>query len=219
MHRLRLRKPSPATAVAVAALIVALGGTSYAAFGPFNGNKIIKKHSLSGNRLKKGTITGTQVNLSKLGKVPNASNADTAANANKLGGFASSAYEPASHWIRTGIVKASVGQTVPLTKFGPFTLTLQCVAGTGANIDGQIHATSTEANSDGYGTAMTTAGTDYRVLNAFPIGGTTTFSENDDNAADFYTPSGISYIADLTVGQNWAAAPAQCFANALVSPS
>lgn len=81
MHRLRLRKPSPAMAVAVAALVVALGGTANAAFGPFKGDMIIKKHSLSGNRLKNHTITGTQINLSALGKVPSASNADTAGHA------------------------------------------------------------------------------------------------------------------------------------------
>jgi hypothetical protein len=66
-------------AVAFAALLVALSGTAVAAgFGPFNGNSIIKKNSLSGNRLKSHTVTGKQVNLSKLGTVPNANNAKTA---------------------------------------------------------------------------------------------------------------------------------------------
>ena len=81
MHRLRLRKPSPAMAVAIAALFVALGGTAMASFGQFKGDKIIEKHSLSGNRLKNHTITGTQVNLGKLGTVPSASHADTAGSA------------------------------------------------------------------------------------------------------------------------------------------
>ena len=82
MHRLRLRAPSPALAVATVALFVALGGTAVASFGPFKGDAIIKKHSLSGNRLKNGTITGSQINLQKLGKVPSASHADTAGSAN-----------------------------------------------------------------------------------------------------------------------------------------
>jgi hypothetical protein len=81
MHRLRLRKPTPAMAVAIAALVLALGGTANAAFGPFKGDKVIKKHSLSGNRLKNHTITGTQVNLGALGKVPSAAHADTAGHA------------------------------------------------------------------------------------------------------------------------------------------
>jgi hypothetical protein len=67
--------------VAVAALVVALGGTASAAFGPLRGDTLIKKHSLSGNRLKNHTISGAQVNLSRLGKVPNATTADTATHA------------------------------------------------------------------------------------------------------------------------------------------
>lgn len=98
MARLRLRMPSASMVVALTALVVALGGTSYAAFGPFKGDKIIKKHSLSGNKLKNKTLTGTQINLKKLGTVPNASAAGTATvattagNSNALGGLAPSAY-------------------------------------------------------------------------------------------------------------------------------
>ena len=51
MQGFRIRRPSPATVISVVALFVALGGTAVAAFGPFKGDKIIKKHSLSGNRL------------------------------------------------------------------------------------------------------------------------------------------------------------------------
>jgi hypothetical protein len=70
--------------VATIALIVALGGNAVAAFGPFKGDKIIKKRSLSGNRLRNHTLTGTQIDLAKLGVVPNANHATTA-------GFATSA--------------------------------------------------------------------------------------------------------------------------------
>jgi hypothetical protein len=67
--------------VAVIALVVALGGTASAAFAPSSGNKLIEKHSLSGNRLKNKTITGTQIDFSRLGKVPNAAQADRATSA------------------------------------------------------------------------------------------------------------------------------------------
>jgi hypothetical protein len=85
-------------AVAVVALILALGGTAMAKFGPFKGDKIIKKHSLSGNRLK---------NIGQIGKVNSAKNADSAKtagfanaanvagvaqNSNALGGLAAAAY-------------------------------------------------------------------------------------------------------------------------------
>jgi hypothetical protein len=105
MSHLRLRRPSPAMVVALLALLIALGGTAAAArFGPFRGDRVIVMHSLSGNRLKNHTITGLQVNLGQLGKVPSAANADTAgsaatantantaANANQLGGAPPSAY-------------------------------------------------------------------------------------------------------------------------------
>jgi hypothetical protein len=81
MHRLRPRKPSPSMVVAVTALLIALGGTASAALGPANGNKLIKKHTLSGNRLKNKTITAAQINLRRLGTVPNATRADTASSA------------------------------------------------------------------------------------------------------------------------------------------
>jgi hypothetical protein len=73
--------PFPAMLVALAALVVALGGTAVAATALINGDTLIKQNSLSGNRLRKHTITGTQVNLKKLGKVPSAKRADTATNA------------------------------------------------------------------------------------------------------------------------------------------
>jgi hypothetical protein len=81
MQRLGSIKPSPAMVVAVLALFVALGGTAVAAFGPFKGDKIIKMHSLSGNRLKKRTVTGQQIKVSSLPKVPSATNADNATHA------------------------------------------------------------------------------------------------------------------------------------------
>ncbi len=201
-----------ANVLSVIALFVALGGAAYAA-SKING-KLIKPNSIPGNRLKKHTLTGSQINLAKLGTVPSASNASNASNANTLGGQAPSAFEPASNWTRSGLIKAASGQTVPLASFGPFSLQLKCVAVAGTEVEGQVFATSTEANSDGYGTEMATAGTSYDVLRNGP---SETFSENDDNAADFFTPSGKTYLADLTVGENYLGAA--CFANALVSAS
>jgi hypothetical protein len=44
--------------VAMVALVVALGGTAYAAV---SGDSVINRHSLSGNRLRNHTVTNTQV--------------------------------------------------------------------------------------------------------------------------------------------------------------
>jgi hypothetical protein len=76
-HRL-VRRPSPAMVVALIALLVAAGGTALAAGHLVSGDSLIKRGTLSGNRLRNHTVTGTQINLAKLGKVPTATHADTA---------------------------------------------------------------------------------------------------------------------------------------------
>ena len=68
LRKLKPRRPSPAMIVAMLALVVALGGTAYAA-GRINGNSI-EKQSIGGGKLKKQTLTGYQVNVNKLGTVP-----------------------------------------------------------------------------------------------------------------------------------------------------
>jgi hypothetical protein len=54
--------------VAITALIVALGGTAYAAQS-INGGQI-QKQSIGAGKLKQKTLTGYQINLNKLGAVP-----------------------------------------------------------------------------------------------------------------------------------------------------
>ena len=62
------------------AVVLALGGTAIAANGSISGSTI-QIGSLPRNRIKAHTVTGTQVKLSALGKVPKAAKADTAADA------------------------------------------------------------------------------------------------------------------------------------------
>ena len=75
------RRPRHATVVAYLALILAVGGGTFAIAAKhstkINGAKL-KKRSVAGSRLKKNTITGTEVNEAKLGKVPTAGTADVA---------------------------------------------------------------------------------------------------------------------------------------------
>jgi hypothetical protein len=78
LQRLSRRIPSPAMIVACLALMVALGGTSYAAIKlPANsvGTKQLKKGAVTGVKVKKNALGGAQVNESTLGKVPSASSA------------------------------------------------------------------------------------------------------------------------------------------------
>ena len=81
MQNVFRRKPSASLIVAVAALVLAASGTAVAASKLVSGDKLIKKQSLSGNRLRNHTITGRQINVRKLGTVPSATNADHATTA------------------------------------------------------------------------------------------------------------------------------------------
>ena len=84
MRLLRKYLPSPAMAVACLALLVALGGTSYAAtqLGRNSVGTIhLKRGAVTGVKVRSNTLTGTQINESRLGRVPSAASAATAATA------------------------------------------------------------------------------------------------------------------------------------------
>jgi hypothetical protein len=76
-----MRRRSPSLAVALVALVISLGGTAIAASHLVRGDSLIKKGSLSGNRLRKHTVAGAQIDMARLGKVPSAHVADVATNA------------------------------------------------------------------------------------------------------------------------------------------
>jgi hypothetical protein len=86
MRRFALKRPSPALVVAFIALLVALGGTSFAAFNlPKNsvGTKQLKNKAVTTKKIKNGAVTASKINTSGL-TVPNAvhaSSADAAVNA------------------------------------------------------------------------------------------------------------------------------------------
>lgn len=90
------RKPSASMVVAILALVVAASGTAIAAGHLTSGDKLIKKRSLSGDRLRNHTITGKQVNMRRLGKVPSAKNADHATTANSATSLSRLDYESAT---------------------------------------------------------------------------------------------------------------------------
>ena len=92
---MRRMKPSPALLFASLALLVALGGTSYAAFKlPKNsvGTAQLKNGAVTGKKIKNHAVTAAKINPAGL-TVPNASQA---ANASLLGGFAASHFLPAT---------------------------------------------------------------------------------------------------------------------------
>lgn len=81
----RLGRPSPAFAVSLLALFVALGGTSYAAVGlPKNsvGAKQLMKNAVTSPKIKDHAVSAVKINMHGL-TVPNATNAT---NATTVGG-------------------------------------------------------------------------------------------------------------------------------------
>ncbi len=110
--RKRFGPPTPAMVVAVIALVTALTGSAWAAFGEENfrrkkhphlgknsvGSRQLKSkavrtgkianNAVNGRKVAKNSLTGADINLDKLGTVPNASSAQAAANANTVGGHA-----------------------------------------------------------------------------------------------------------------------------------
>lgn len=86
------RRPSAALIVACLALLVALGGTAgadpVAEMTRLISGGQIKKNSIRGNRLVRGTITGREVNERRLGTVPRATRAQSALNADLVGALA-----------------------------------------------------------------------------------------------------------------------------------
>ena len=169
--------------VAIVALVVAASGTAVAATKLVNGDSLIKRDSLSGNRLRNGTITGKQIKLKSLGQVPDAK---LARNAIDLGGHPASAFALGSSTItRSGLVTASGGQTVTLGSFGPFTVSLKCNDDGGGTFDAEIDVTSSSSNSEVFG-AQLIAGTPQQIDDAGPD------SQFADNAGgtfeDFVAP-------------------------------
>jgi hypothetical protein len=92
-----VRLPSPAMVVACLALLIALGGTSYAAIKlPRNSvgakqlkrnavtNPKVKNNAITGAKVAGNTLSGADVLESSLGQVPSAENATNATNAGML---------------------------------------------------------------------------------------------------------------------------------------
>jgi hypothetical protein len=176
------RRPSAAMLVAIIALVVAASGTAVAASHLVNGDSLIKKDSLSGNRLLNASVTGKKIKLSSLGEVPSAR---TAANAEELGGHPASAYALGSSAVAgSGLVTASGGQTVKLASFGPFTVNLTCNDDGGGTFDAEVDAVSTTSNSEVLGSQLT-AGTSQEIADAGPD---SQFFDSGGSVQDFVAP-------------------------------
>lgn len=147
MKRLRLGRPSPALVISIVALVMAMGGTGYAALKlPKNsvGSKQLKKNSVTGSKVKNGSLTGADLKLSALGTVPAASNA---ANATHAGTADSAGNANTVNQIHeSGMKTASAGQDVPILTDGPLTFSLNCKSTGATSVTSQIDVTSSESH-------------------------------------------------------------------------
>jgi hypothetical protein len=206
------RRPSAAMVVSIIALVVAASGTAVAAGRLVSGDSLIRKHSLSGDRLRNQTISGQQIRFGTLGQVPSAKHA---LNADSLGGHPASAFELASGDVRSGLVTASGGQTVKLASFGPFTVSLQCNDDGGGTFDAAINVTSSAAGSEAFGTQLT-AGMPQQIDDAGPDVG---FADNAGGTLEDFVAPPDAYMGYLVDAIFMPGTTAPCAASILVGKS
>ena len=122
-------KMSYANVVATLALVVALGTGGAWAATQISG-KLLQNRSVGGKKLKKNTVTGKEVKEGKLAKVPKAGLADTAANAARLGGIASTGFVQGGGHLLTGhSTGTNAGGVVKTFATPTGTFTLSCTSG------------------------------------------------------------------------------------------
>jgi hypothetical protein len=220
MMRFRPGSPSPALVVAVIALIVALGGTGYAAITlPANsvGKKQLKKravtaakirrNAVTGSKIKDESLTGRDINELTLAKVPDARHADSATgavHANTAGNTGALQGHGAGDFVSSGeyrrvVVKMQAGGQREVVRNGPLSIYARC-ATTGGNDELRMFA-KTDVN----GAIMLASWGDTRDgSNANDFLDTTT-PEADrewDNSANgggqgaATTPTGVTKIVD-----------------------
>ena len=172
MRRILRLRPSPAMVIAVIALIAALGGTSIAA-GPLAGTaakksrvidgKRLKGHSITRSKIKKNTLTGTEISEAKLGTVPNATNAvkaKTADTATSLSGKSATDFAAASRFVSFGPVELADDERRDLAKVGPFTFSARCQIDEGGQDTATVYIASSVDHS-AYDTGGSFTNTDF----------------------------------------------------------
>ena len=223
----RIKLPSPAMAISLLALFVALGGTGYAAV-KINGKNIkaktitgtkLKNRTITGTKLKNNTLTGKQIAESKLATVPRAKLATSAGTATALSDTAKAGFLSSAKVGSTGLVKlplapslAAAPRTTILVK-GPFSADARCYDdGTGKQTL-KVGLTSNEAGSD-VNDVIGLVDDNFMTVSPSAPGA---FNSHLDFAT-LSTPSGVTLVMTAHGGVN--ALGAACFisANSLSHP-
>jgi hypothetical protein len=228
-------------AVALLALFVALGGSSYAALRigtrQIKNNSIrsvdiknrtvrgrdihrrtvrranVARRTLFGINIARDRVTGAEVSESSLGTVPSASNANT------LRGLGPSAFVPAGKVLSSGSGKRlAPGETATLLDNNGLKLREKCQNDGGGNLTVKIFFESREAGSRGGGGGFLGS------TGAFGPGASTEASAAASGSSSFYTPgtpfgaatpSGKTLDGVFSVGRNVLGTSNGCFGSAM----
>lgn len=137
-----------ANVVAMVALFVALGGTSYAV-SKLNGKDLVDG-TVTGSKLAKDTLTGKQIKEKKLGTVPLSMDTEhLLLSGQAKGGGHTKRLDALSAGGDGGsdlLVRLSIGERATLLSSGPFTYTAQCDSGPNGPLP-RVLLETTEAGS------------------------------------------------------------------------
>jgi hypothetical protein len=173
MRKLLHKRPTPAFGVALLALFISLGGVSYGvATGSIDSREIknnsvrgkdIKRNAITAREIKRRSIDGTDIRInrvggnavkeevlesSKIGKVPSAAAADSAANADRVGGKAAGDLD--TRWALINESGAIEAQTGGFTITDCYSTNANCYINAGEDVRGKgIHAEIAVQNTDG----------------------------------------------------------------------
>jgi hypothetical protein len=218
MRSLWVRRPSPALVISVIALVVALGGTSYAAFSlPSNsvGAKQLRNGAVTNAKIKNGAVTKAKLSLAGV-VAPSATNADhaqSADNAVRLGGQPATAYLGSNALLNTGLrVLTPFHAGLVLLRNGPLSLTANCdqtFDPTHEYTTAAVVANSSEADWLSSGIAQSTFSTVIATDTGNNFGQSGTVK-----TFDLETPSGAMLRGQVTIAENWPVNTVQCTFNA-----
>jgi len=149
--------PSPSLLVAFVALLVALGGTSYAVVrlpARSVGAKQLKPSAVTGAKVADDSLTGADIREATLAKVPAAVNADNVANAGHAG--AAAALDKVVYKTTSGSVAAAPNPTTAsMSKASAFCDSGQHAVGGGARLDDPDSTAVHDSYPDAGGTVWT----------------------------------------------------------------
>jgi hypothetical protein len=197
LARFRPSLPSPAMAVALVALFVALGGGAYAALQLPKGSvgtSQLKKNAVVSSKVKNGSLLKRDFKAGQLQRGPKGDQGPAGPRGER--GLAGPRGEQGPAGTVPGLVttggaiKLSGGESRTIWAYGPFTVTGTCTDNGAGNFSMALSLASTEANSALHGTEGTS------VPNVVSVTGAS-YTEGNNQNLDLAAPSGAAL--DLAV--------------------